>query len=46
MSKFSHDDDNDDAKAIAIHRVFSENIRAKKKKKAFENIARMRENGK
>ena len=30
MSKFLHDDDdNDDAKAIAIPRVFSENSRAK-----------------
>ena len=30
MSHILHDDDNDDAKAIAIHRVFSENSRAKK----------------
>ena len=29
MSKFLHDNDNDDAKAIATARVFSENSRAK-----------------
>ena len=29
MSQFLHDDDNDDAKAIAIPRDFSENSRAK-----------------
>ena len=29
MSKFLHSDDNDDAKAIAIPRVFSKNIRVK-----------------
>ena len=28
MSKFLHDDDNDDTKTIAITRVFSENSRA------------------
>ena len=30
MSKFLHDDNKDDAKAIAILRVFSENSQAKK----------------
>ena len=29
MSKFLHDDNNDDARAIAIPRVFSENSQAK-----------------
>ena len=33
MSKFLHDHDNDDARAIAVPRVFSENSRAKTDKK-------------
>ena len=32
MSKFLHDDDNDDANAIEIPRVFSENSRANERK--------------
>ena len=40
MSKLLHasdaDDDNNDAKAVAIPRVFSENCRAKKKKKKIQ----------
>ena len=30
MSQYLHDDNNDDAKAITVPRVFSENSRAKK----------------
>ena len=29
MSQFLHDDDNDDAKAVAITRIFSENNRTR-----------------
>ena len=42
MSEFLHDDDdadeNDDAKAIAIHRRFSENSRAKNKLEALKRL--------
>ena len=38
MSQFLHDNDNNDAKTIALPRVFSENIRAKNPdENVFEN---------